>query len=198
MYRADHADDVTATARMLATHDPFVYAHDRQRSIIQLLDWIVRTAPARTLDLYGEPDIAQTLRELPEIDSYKPPGPTSLRRYITVLTTGKEALEAAADARRRELDRDESSALPPHVQLPRLVEEICRDASALLSRTRMRAVAKARNLIWFGLWQADATPGLSAETYARDVEMDLRHAFFTRVDGAFWVPKPHEDHPAWQ
>ncbi|NKR53061.1 hypothetical protein GS481_02675 [Rhodococcus hoagii] len=191
-YDADDADDVAEAAWTLATHDPFIYASDRERSVIQLLDWILRTAPARTLDLYDQTDIAQALRELPEIDSQKAPGPTMLRKYMSVLATGKEALEAAVDARRRKRDPVEPQP-SPHVHLPRLVDEICQDASVLLARTRVRAVAAARNLIWFGLWQADATPGLSAESYAHEVDMDLRNAIFERVEGALWVPRPGQD-----
>ncbi|NKR30039.1 hypothetical protein GS966_25585 [Rhodococcus hoagii] len=187
-----HDVDDAETARMLATHDPFVYARDRRSSIVQLLDWILRTAPARTLDLYGQPDPARALLELPEIDSYKAPGPSLLRKYVTVLETGMEALEAD----RCERDPDGSSALSPHVHLPRLVDEICQDASVLLAHTRIRAVARARHLIWFGLWQADAIPGLSAETYAHEVDMNLRTAIFERVDGALWVPTSDQDVPA--
>ncbi|AWK77061.1 hypothetical protein CBI38_37380 (plasmid) [Rhodococcus oxybenzonivorans] len=191
-YRVGHT---TERVQMLATHDPIVDAEDWERSIGQLLDWFLRTGPVLALTLLGQTDCAQVLRDLPEVhtqDVLK--RPALLRKYDAALTSGKEVMEAAARDRRRPYDSADplaasSSPLGESAQLTQLVQDVHTDAYKMLVPTRSKAGLRAGNLLAAGLISADLGPELTAESYAHEIDMDLRIAFWERVDSAFWVPR---------
>lgn len=181
-YDANNPKSVAERELLLTTHDPYVYASDRQRSVIQLLDWFVRTGPARALDLHGQAAAAQTLRELPEIDLFKVPGRTRLQKYVIALESAKELLEAADAEHGGPHDPEWRPRLPP------MMEDIRFAVSDVLAPGRSRA-SLGGHVIWLGLLHSGRSSHVSPDVYTYEIELDFRRAIVERVDGASWGPK---------
>lgn len=176
----------------VCTRDPFVDEVDWERSMMQLLDWHVRTGPARALELCDRHADAQRLRDLPEILWYEAAErPGLLRKYTSALRDGYWELRHAAHAAPR----------PTHVAAPgvrpsdltELVRTISFDVRSLL--TMSHAGSWARQIFDQGLTFASRAPGFSDIDYIREVDVDLRIAMSLLVDKATWVSPPPPDDP---
>lgn len=182
--------DAEARARTLATHDPFVFPTDRWSSVNELLDWLLRSAPAWALEVHGHRAIAETIRTLPALPGHKLPGRRVLDRYAAALRAGTAALDEDTDSRKRSTGT-QNAASPWTVQLPPLVDGLYREASLLLQLSRIpsRALVQARTVVWLGLGQASSASGLDPATYAADVETSVRTEIFDCVPACMWVPR---------
>lgn len=180
--------DADAKAHTLATHDPFVFPADRWSSVNELLDWMLRIAPAWALEVHGHRAIADTVRTLPALPGHRLPGRRVLDRYAAALRTGTAALDEDAHSRERSSGK-ESTAPSWTVQLPPLVEELYREASVLLQLSRIpsRALVQARSVVWLG--RASSVPGLDPGTYAADLETSVRTEIFDCVQACMWIPR---------
>lgn len=185
--------------RILATCDPIVYTQYRQEAIKNVLDWFLRTGPARALELHHQPASAQVLRDLPEIWHWVVlDKPTLLRKYVGPLRDASEVMTATIFARQDAHDLDAHTATRAAAQLPprtgpsrptQFVQDIGWGVRELLAPLGSKAGWWAMQVIWRGVEVARLTDELTPETYSEAIEADLRRAFFDNVEAAFWVPK---------
>lgn len=183
--RAAHRESV-------CTSDPFVEEADWARSMRQLLDWHVRTGPARALELCDHHEDAQRLRDLPEIlwdEAVERPG--LLRKYTSALREGYwELFDASAEA------DDLASVAVPGVRpldLTELVRTISFDVRS--GMVGSYAGSFARQIFDHGLIFSSRATGFSDIDYVRELDVDLRIAISLFVDKAVWVspPPPPQD-----
>ncbi|WCT06216.1 hypothetical protein [Rhodococcus qingshengii] len=187
---------------ILATCDPIVYSQYRDEAFENVLDWFLRTGPARALELHHQSSAAQALRDLPEIWHWVVlEKPTLLRKYVGPLKAALEVMDATMFARQDAHDHDAHTAARAAAQLPPLgprtgpsrptqfIQDIGWGVRNLLTPRGSKAGVWAMQVIWRGVEVARLADDLTPETYSDAIEADLRRAFFDNVDAAIWVPK---------
>lgn len=194
---------------ILATCDPVVYTQYREEAVENVLDWFLRTGPARALELHHQLAAAQALRDLPEIWHWVVrEKPTLLRKYVGPLKAALEVMDATMFARQDAHELDAHTAARAAANLPPLqprtgpsrpsqfVQDIGWGVRNLLTPRGSKAGVWAMQVIWRGVDVARLANDLTPETYSDAIEADLRRAFWDNVDAAIWIPRespePHE------